>query len=268
MKKILFIIAILGTIVGSQFYAPKTANADIVSNEVIRSAFDEGSGTTATDGSGNGNNGTLTNGATYTSSSKIGPYALSLDGTNDYVTYGNVAAITNPSAFTACSWIYTTNTTADHYIMNKAGVASQGFIMFFDDVGQAGRTDTITFLTSSSLGVGARTEAASNSVPANTWVHVCGTWVPNSSTGMHLYVNGTEDANSPVSTIGQLDMQSTLSDFNVGRRSDGIYWIGRIDETRVYNRALSAADVLELYNYTGGSPPAATAGEEYFMQFE
>src|SRR3990167_9554249 len=47
-------------------------------------AFDEGSGTTAGDSSGNGNNGTLVNGPTWTTG-KVGSGALDFDGTNDYV---------------------------------------------------------------------------------------------------------------------------------------------------------------------------------------
>src|SRR3989338_5884576 len=46
-------------------------------------AFDEGSGTTAGDSSGNGNNGTLVNGPTWTAG-KVGSQAISFDGSNDY----------------------------------------------------------------------------------------------------------------------------------------------------------------------------------------
>ena len=48
--------------------------------------FDEGSGTTADDSSGSGNNGTLVNGPTWnTADKKVGIGALSFDGVNDYV---------------------------------------------------------------------------------------------------------------------------------------------------------------------------------------
>src|SRR6056297_607373 len=48
--------------------------------------FDEGSGTTAYDSSGYGNDGTLTNGPTYVTDSVQGGYALDFDGVDDLVT--------------------------------------------------------------------------------------------------------------------------------------------------------------------------------------
>src|ERR1044072_1821320 len=47
-------------------------------------SFDEGSGTTAADKSGNGNNGTLTGGTSWSSTAKFGT-AASFDGSNDRI---------------------------------------------------------------------------------------------------------------------------------------------------------------------------------------
>src|SRR3990170_7060226 len=56
-------------------------------------AFDEGSGTTAGDSSGNGNNGTLTNGPTWVAG-KAGNGAVTLDGVDDRVLISTVPTIT------------------------------------------------------------------------------------------------------------------------------------------------------------------------------
>ncbi len=66
-------------------------------------AFDEGSGTTVTDASGNGNNGTITN-ATWSTSGKYGD-ALSFNGTNALVTIPNSASLQLSSGMTLEAWV-------------------------------------------------------------------------------------------------------------------------------------------------------------------
>ena len=72
---------------------------------VLHYKFDETSGTTAADSSGNGNTGTLTNMAgTEWTAGKVGG-ALDFDGSNDYVDLGNGLA-DNMGDVTFSSWIY------------------------------------------------------------------------------------------------------------------------------------------------------------------
>ena len=68
--------------------------------------FDEGSGTVAYDSSGNGNNGNLTNGPTWTTG-KIGG-ALSFDGENDYVDVPSIQSV-NGGGVTFAVWIKPTH---------------------------------------------------------------------------------------------------------------------------------------------------------------
>ena len=66
-------------------------------------AFDEISGTTATDSSGNGITGTLTNGPTWTA----GRYGngLAFDGVNDYVNLGNPVGLQITGSMTISGWV-------------------------------------------------------------------------------------------------------------------------------------------------------------------
>ncbi|MDE2038180.1 MAG: hypothetical protein KGI69_03105, partial [Patescibacteria group bacterium] len=107
------IFAILAFIVGVQAYAPQ-AHADITTGLVGYWKLDEGSGTTATDTSSTGDNGTINNGATYVTG-KIGPYALQVaSSSNQYVNVPDNAAL-NPSAITVSAWVDLTSLPQNGY---------------------------------------------------------------------------------------------------------------------------------------------------------
>src|ERR1700729_3106318 len=65
--------------------------------------FDEGSGTTVTDASGNGNNGTIS-GATWSTAGKYGD-ALSFNGTSSLVTIPNSASLQLSGGMTLEAWV-------------------------------------------------------------------------------------------------------------------------------------------------------------------
>src|SRR6056297_596327 len=67
--------------------------------------FDEGSGTTAYDSSGNGNDGTLTNGPIWSTDAREGNYSLSFDGVDDYVDVGNSQILQMDTSFSISFWV-------------------------------------------------------------------------------------------------------------------------------------------------------------------
>jgi hypothetical protein len=91
--------------------------------------FDEGTGTTAFDSSGNGNDGTLINGPIWTTG-VIGQ-ALEFDGTDDYVDVGTGPAITGAAQRTVSMWINpdTIDTTERHFFGYGATGNGQAFIL-------------------------------------------------------------------------------------------------------------------------------------------
>jgi hypothetical protein len=76
----------------------------------------------------------------------------------------------------------------------------------------------------------------------NTWYHVAGVYDATART-MNVYLNGQLDNGSLVGTV-TATQQNSANNVNIGRRgTSGNAFNGRIDDTRVYNRALSAAEI-------------------------
>jgi hypothetical protein len=180
--------------------------------------FDDGSGTTATDSSGNNNNGTLINGPMWDTGKIDG--ALAFDGVNDYVEIG-AADIIPP--WTAAFWVKR----EDSSNSNAALLESSNYSLKIE---QYPNTNKVGITEYSVADYTFNYEA-----PIGTWVHLV---FVGSQTETVLYVDGvltdtiTHSINCPMSQISS----STKS------------VKGTIDDVRVYNRALNATEVLELYN--------------------
>src|SRR3989344_756706 len=203
------------------------------------------------DVSGQGNHGGLQNqNPTTTTVGKIGQ-GLSFDGVDDYVSAGDINSLDTATELTVCVWAYHGSITSDDAIIAKEDVvASNGFLLFRDDVGfSSGRTDVYTFAIWDSADTGtARIETPSNTTQLSVWTHVCGTFLANNASGLKLYVNGVGVGDNGVSTVGISAISAGSNALVVGARSDwSMPFDGNLDEVRAYNRALSAAEVKRLY---------------------
>ena len=92
---------------GASNEATATVSAPPVTGLVAAYGFDTGSGTSAPDQSGTGNNGTLTN-ATWTTTSKYGQ-ALAFNGTNASVTIPDTNSLDLTTGMTLEAWVHPTN---------------------------------------------------------------------------------------------------------------------------------------------------------------
>ena len=84
---------------------------------------------------------------------------------------------------------------------------------------------------------------------ADDWYHIVITW-DSSNSNYRLYINGSDKGLA--NEYGSPTEQSTWSSPTLGRRSDGVYFDGDIDEFALFNRALTGAEVSELYNSGDG----------------
>ncbi len=202
--------------------------------------FDESSGTTASDSSGNGNDGTLydnetiDNGPVWTTGKING--ALEFDGIDDYVDVGT-DCFDLTSELTVSLWINMADNDTEQVLISR-GVARPFKLRLAsnNEVVATIRTDNSTHLES---------ETSLDTI--NQWYHVALTYGGGS---MIIYIDGAPDVS--VSKSGDLDC---LADKHtaIGALPGVTYpFEGLIDDVRIYNRALSADEIAGIYGSGAG----------------
>ena len=202
--------------------------------------FDEGSGTTAGDSAGT-NTGTLVNGAQIvTTGQKVGTGALSLDGVNDYVgiTGKILIDLISGSTGSITAWIKPTGvaptvTTADTGDAIFAD-ATAGMGLFRAIIGGNDRIWAYNWDGNEDRVGGTYVNDAWNFVG---WTHANGT--------LYITINGVIVSSIPSGNTTDLSTQPRIG---LGYAGFNGYFTGLIDDVRVYNRALSAAEIQRLYN--------------------
>ena len=189
-----------------------------------------------------GNDGTIY-GATFNSTGGKFAGAFEFDGADDYMN-NNIITLTG-TGVTISAWVNAKRfQSSPPYISTLAGI----------EEGSGGDTQTalIRFgdgdldmdLTQFVLADSSGTQRKLNGVtPLNTgsWYHVAGTY--NGSV-MSLYLNGVLDNSNPSVLSGEFQGTGTFYiSYSVGSR----YLYGTIDEVAIWNRSLSADEILNLY---------------------
>jgi chitodextrinase len=197
--------------------------------------FDEGSGATLTDQSGNGNNGTLANGPTWTTGRYGG--ALSFGGTNASVSIGDLNALDGLVAVTYSAWIRTTATDERHVVNKSActGTTNDGPAELGVNFFTAGKANFVIYKT----GGGPNYYSVTSAVKVNdgVWHHIAGTY---DGSALHLYVDGIDSGSTPAPNI---TLTSTARGVEIGSCASSYFWNGSIDDLRLYSRALTQAEV-------------------------
>ncbi len=217
-------------------------SGDLASGLVGHWKLDETSGTTATDSSAGGNNGTMAGGLDAGTDSAAGKVstALDFDGTDDYVETAADAAYSLTS-MTLAAWVYIPSTL-------PAGFATilehdrGGNNMFALAKRPSGDNHDFNFQWA---GWGGNPSLRSTTAATtDTWIHVVGTF-DYATADAHFYINGVLESTD---LNGKLPIVGSNFDIRIGRTNNDIEpWKGRIDDVRIYDRALSAADVDNLY---------------------
>jgi len=199
--------------------------------------FDEGTGTIAYDYSGNNATGTLLGTPTWVSG-KVGPYAISV-GNSSYSQNGyiNLGETLPSSSFTLSLWL------------NPSGIGSQcstnqcivlGGENYNTNGFRAGYPNSSAFFSFWTNQSGGSISLASLSPSsAGNWDFIAVTYANGSAS---LYRNGILQGSATGTYILGPNMGI---DTGVGGTS--WFW-GKVDDVRVYNRALSTAEINQIYN--------------------
>jgi hypothetical protein len=199
-----------------------------------------GTGTAWNDISGFRNNGVLTNGPTFNSGNGG---SIVFDGTNDFTNFGNILNLGINSA-TLGAWIKTTANQNYATIIGKAFFGSK-----LGRYSLHARSNGALGLITQGVG-NIEVTTAINTINTGNWIHVVG--IIDRIIGNTLYVNGQYNSQGLGNSSGQ--NWSTTDNFTIGYYNENIsgYFNGSIAMGFLYNRALSATEVLQNYNATKG----------------
>jgi len=189
-----------------------------------------GIGTTWSDLSGNGNNGTIDNSVTYTSNNGGG---LSFDGTDEIVL---LPKIITTNDFTVCQFISYISDTDEGWTFDQYAGLSGRLIL-----NTRSATNKFRFF------LGGDNFFSSTTLVSGQKYFIC---CSRSGSSGSIYINGNLDATGSLNSQSIDDITSAIG----GSRSftTGKQFIGDIYTTSVYNRALTASEVKQNFNALRG----------------
>ena len=163
-------------------------------------------------------------------------YGLSFDGSNDYVDCGNDESLNITNEVTVEAWFYAPDISSEGYIVSKNNKDSEDYLGLF--------------IYNKKIYIPSSTYASTTQVLSpNTCQHVAAVRYETAGTPhVDFYLNGVKQtAKADVSA----SLEASTYKLGIGARNpDSLshYFNGIIDEVRIYNRALSEAEILHNYN--------------------
>jgi hypothetical protein len=217
----------------SQSYTATYTQTQAPSGQVSAWGFNEGSGTTTADASGNGNTAGLVNGPSWVAG-KHGS-AVSLDGVNDYLPVPNSPSLdVSGNALTLSAWLNPASISGDSVVLGKFwGLTMSSPYYQYGLELDGGTVPDFYVGTAAGFTVGSMGSA----LPLGQWSHVA---VIFNGTQAQFYVNGALVATRPVaaSITARGNQLRIGADANTQQ-----FYKGAIDDLRIYKRALTASEV-------------------------
>ena len=170
-------------------------------------------------------------------------YSMQFDGVNDYIDVGNPSSLQITGNLTLSTWVKTSMTSTG-FVISKDNLSNRNYALVVAMDGGTlkarffiVKSNTLVNVTSNTINVG-----------DNNWHHIVGV---NDGTDLKIYVDGNlENTNSGAG--GTIDNDSV--DLNIGRRGDNnLFFSGKLDETAIWNTALSSDAVQEIYDATANN---------------
>ncbi len=209
--------------------------------------FEEVSGTAVADASGMANHGTISN-AVRIATGHSGK-ALQFNGTNAWATVNDSATLDLSTGMTLEAWVYP-NSLSSKSVIIKEQPGDLAYGLYANE----NVSLPISYIKTQNY----NTAQGKNPLPLNQWSHVVTTY---NGQYQQLYINGVMIAQSPLGSL----IPQTTGVLRIGGNSIwGEYFNGYIDEVRIYNRALTLAEVS--YNLATAisisNPPVFVMGDK------
>jgi hypothetical protein len=204
------------------------------------------SGTTWTDLTGKGNNGTLTNGPTFSGGTTP---SIVFDGSDDYVNLGttlnNYQRVNLP--YTMESFVYLNTSNNNEFIIGNTWDDSGFHIRKRGSSHPPANGIRFVLVQDGSNGRG------KDSVPLTSgWYHIVGTYNGNGASTLSnysLYINSSTEGTTDVS-FGNPTSITPTNDTNIGRSGDATNYghlNGAVSEVMIYNRVLTPQEVIQNF---------------------
>ncbi len=232
--------------------AASMAKADITTDLAGYWPFEEGSGTTAADATGNGNDGTFNGDVEWVAGYKDG--AVRFDTGGERVVIGPLDPTAGTNAMTLAAWI---NWEGQGHSIEQQGIIGKRLgwdpgttVKWYWQTNPDG--DLLFRADNAGGGTGLGWGNGLIDAYPNEWIHVAVTWDNGAAV---QYVNAEEVGTGDITFIDTAD-DTPVTIGCVDSTNDETF-IGSIDEARIYSRALTAEDIVELFEWKGGPPVKA-----------
>ena len=201
--------------------------------------LDETSGTTAADSSGNGNDGTMNSGLDATSDSGKGAVGNALRFLSNYgaISIPDDATLNPSNQITVSSWIKTTNASTSRMLYKWDGGSNNDYILWKTGAG-------IPRFEINTSGGSVILSATAVDINDGIWHHITGTY--DGST-VSIYVDGV--FNNSIAHSGTLNDGTRPIVVGAENTTGATFSVnGQLDDVRIYDRAITDAEVTALYN--------------------
>ena len=193
--------------------------------------FDEGSGTTAFDSSGNGNDASFAGAPQWVGDGRFGK-ALQFDGVADYVAAPDSESLDiNGDKLTLAAWMNGTSWATSHVVRKIADTGTGSVYMLRV---QANVLRAIMSTSAGELSVEGVTQPSTGE-----WIHVA---LVYDGAEVRVYVNGAVDGRGDIAG----PVVESNNEVRIGRGEPAGYFNGMIDDVRIYNRALTDDEIKAL----------------------
>jgi len=245
--------AVLGSVSGSAAATIATG-----SNLIGWWQFDDGSGTTAVDSSGNGDTATLFNSVVW-STGQVGD-AISANGTNQYALIPSVN-LSSTQAITWAAWVNRTYGSGSGALIEDStnfNASTTGFGFFPDDSPDCGSANTMMMGVHGDVGY---TLSCYTQPTSGVWHHLAAVF-DKSQTGasaLSLYIDGV--LQTPVLKMNTSTNTNTFGTnpiYLFSRSGASNFAAGKMDDLRLYKNALTASQIQQIYQQGFGTLSSIT----------